>query len=434
MPAGLQLHKPPETPDTHPLRIAVITFSYAPAMTGIATGLHGRVRALLKRGHHVFLIRPAIDGQYADAVRFRRMPGVEEFRDCRHFSTATYPTRPHPLQASHPEPRGWRHWSDTALLTPFRPDVVVIEDAAGLAGFSSLNWGGYGKPVGAEYAAAAGVPAVALFETDYWRYGERYLGRLALRVALRALRGPYLRHCRAYATTFFPSRALLERYRTIGCWPSDFLAFHGVDCEEFRPENMRFDPISADRRPLLLFVGRIVREKSLSVLSRAFGVVLREVPDAHLAVVGTGPALPSLRCELARYGRSVTVWGESFGDPLKGLYARADAFVNPSASENFCTTNLEALASGTPVIAADAGGNGEQVAHGVNGFLAPTDDPVGVATAAVRVLRSAALRAKLSAAARQSALAYDTDACAARLEAALRQVIAVAAQRAAAAG
>src|SRR4051794_41641121 len=87
-----------------PLRIALFTFSYAPVLTGIATGVHTRVRCLLERGHHVFLIHPEIDGQYPDEVRLRRMPGVEAFRDCPRFSSRAYPTRPHLLARTHPEP------------------------------------------------------------------------------------------------------------------------------------------------------------------------------------------------------------------------------------------------------------------------------------------------------------------------------------------
>ena len=111
-----------------------------------------------------------------------------------------------------------------------------------------------------------------------------------------------------------------------------------------------------------------------------------------------------------------TFVGEAFGDQLKGWYARADVFVNPSASENFCTTNLEALASGTPLIAASAGGNVEQVEDGRNGFLVPSGNPEAMAAKAVQILKSDSLRREMSLNARTFALQFDLITCGRHLE------------------
>ena len=351
------------------------------------------------------------------------MPGIEEFHEYSRFSSCVYPTRPHILCKTHPEPRNWREWSDTELLERFRPDVVLVEEAAGMRGFSSVFWGGYGKPVATEYGLRTNTPTVSLFETDFVKYAEYYFGRFFFPLLRPILTRILQRHSQSYTTTFFPSKTLLEQYRKIGVLPSEHLAFHGIDCREYQPDNIQYDPIPGVSHPLLLFVGRIVREKNLPVLFRAFELILRQVPNAHLAIVGTGSDLPRVRQQLARLGASATVWGESFGNELKGWYARADLFLNPSISENFCTTNLEAFASGTPVIAADAGGNSEQVISGVNGFLTRPNCADDMAEKAVRVLRSAELRQQLSKGARENALLYDTNACMERLEDALYRLI-----------
>ncbi len=174
---------------------------------------------------------------------------------------------------------------------------------------------------------------------------------------------------------------------------------------------------------MALYVARLTPEKNLPTLFRAFQIVHQKVPNTHLVVVGGGEELENVR-KLARpFGNSVTVWGESFGNELKGLYARADVFANPSITENFCTTNMEALASGTPIVAANAGGNSEQITDGINGFLSRPNDPRDMADKIVRILQDETLREELSRGARKSGMELDTWHAAGRLESAMWQLI-----------
>jgi glycosyltransferase involved in cell wall biosynthesis len=401
------------------LRIAVFTFSYAPFMTGIATCVHTRIRALLDLGHTVFLIRPEADSQFTEEIRSRRMRGIEEFSGNPNFSSATYPTKPHPLFRSHPEPRSHRHWSDTAMLEKFQPDVILTAEPAGMRGLTSLGFGGYGRTVGTQYATQKGIPAIALFETDWLYYGTRYLGRW-FDVVGPTFQRPFLRRfCRHYRTTFFPSQVMLKKYQHNGAHPSEYVPVNGVDCVHFHPDNRRFDPIPEDRRPVLLFVGRMAREKSVSDLFEVIKKVRAVVPDAHLVIVGGGPEENRIRTLASKNADSTTFVGECFGDTLKGWYARADVYVNPSASENFCTTNMEAQASGAPLVAVAAGGNSEQVVEGFNGFLVPTHDTTAMAQRAIEILTSPSMRQSMSANAREFAQRFDIRECGRHLERAL---------------
>lgn len=404
------------------MRIALFTFSYAPFMTGIATGAHTRVKALLSLGHEVFLIHPQADAQYAQDVHRRTMCGLDEFAGNPRFTSATYPTKPHPFFRCHPEPRSHRHWSDTALLDRYQPDVILVDEASGMRGFSSVFLGGYGRPVAAEYSARTGVPAFHLFETDWFAYAERYFGRWLTALG-RPVLVPLVRRFNGnYVSTFFPSRMLFDKYQNYGAVPSDYVPFHGVDCSQFHPGCRQHNPIPQDHRPTLLFVGRMAREKGIGELFEVIQHVRKQVPDAQLVIVGGGgPDKERIRAAAAKHVPYCTFWGESFGDQLKGWYARADVFVNPSATENFCTTNLEALASGTPVVLAAAGGNLEQVENGVNGYLVPPRDPVAMAARVVEILQSSALQQSMSQNARDFALRFDVLECGRHLEAALRQ-------------
>jgi glycogen(starch) synthase len=91
-------------------------------------------------------------------------------------------------------------------------------------------------------------------------------------------------------------------------------------------------------------------------------------------------------------------------DGLRKLYRSARAAIVPSLYEPFGLVALEAMASGTPVVASDTGGLREIIANEVSGLLFPAGDPEALATAAVRVLSDGALARRLAAEAR-SALA-----------------------------
>ena len=398
------------------LRIAYFTFSYAPFMTGIATGVHSRAKALLQFGHEVFLIHPSANEQFTHVTKSRKMSGLEEFAGNSRFTSTTYPTRPHPLFRAHAEPRSHRHWSDTALLEEYKPDVILVDEATAMAGFTSLGYGGYRRAVGTRYSARYNVPVFALFETDWLYYGTRYLGRWFDILSPPIMRPLTRRFVGKYTCMFFPSHAMQEKYIKSGASPSRYLPFHGVDCSVYTPENKHLDPIPDDTRPTLLFIGRMAVEKSVPELFKMIQIVRMDIPNAHLVLIGGGPEQARIASLAKKHADCATFVGEAFGDQLKGWYARADVFVNPSASENFCTTNLEALASGTPLLAVSAGGNVEQVEEGRNGFLVPAGDPKAMAAKAVQILMTDSLRSEMSSYARTFALQFDLLICGRHLE------------------
>lgn len=402
-----------------PLRIAIFTFSYAPVLTGIATGLHQRLIRLLQRGHQVLLVHPQIDEQYSDAVRNRTMVGYDGL-EYPNLVQRTYPTRPHLLNREHPEPRRFTDWDDAALVADFRPDIQVVVDPAGMRGLSSLLLRGYGRPVGYKFAQLTGIPTVGMYETDWIAYAEKYFGRILVGIASPLAGYLNRRFTAAYDCTYFTSRYLLTKLSRFGHANCQPLTYHGVDCQRFHPNNIQFDPMPDDSSRVILFVGRIAPEKNVSVLLKAFRDVERAIPDALLVMVGSGPMGPKIAAEAQRLGRRIRVWGEAHGDSLRGLFARAAVFANPSVTENFCTTNLEALASGTPVVAAGAGGNCEQIEEGVNGYLSRPNDPRDMAKKLIVLLNDENNRREFARRARESSLNFDIEACVDRLEADLR--------------
>lgn len=407
------------------LRIAMFTASYAPFLGGISIGVHDRVRWLLQQGHEVLLLHPEFNHQYPKAVRSCPIPGIDEFQSFPNFSSYAYPTKPLIFYKSAPEPLHYRHWSDTKLLEHFQPDIVIVSEPAQMRGFCSLFLGGYGRPIGTEYGKQTGTPTISLFHTDWLAYSQYYMGisDWSLKLLSPIISRLIKQFTQAYDVNYFSSWEQLAKYKTMKAQSYDYLPYLGIDCQKFHPQNICYDPIPTDNRPTLLFVGRIVPEKNVTQLLDALPLIATKIPNVHLVIVGSGPQEQEIRRRATDIGSSVAIWGESTGTEILGWFARADVLVNPSVTENFCRTNMEALASGTPVVAACAGGNVEQIVPEVNGFLTNPNDPIDLAEKVVTLLQDPALKAKITEQARPSILKFDWSTRMKQFEAKLYQLV-----------
>jgi glycosyltransferase involved in cell wall biosynthesis len=149
----------------------------------------------------------------------------------------------------------------------------------------------------------------------------------------------------------------------------------GVDLAHFCPDpdisraeirqRCGLDP----QRVVLLFVGRLAREKRIEVLLEAIHRLDRD--DLQLAIAGSGKherALRALAGRLALDGR-VVFTGFVPADKLPALLNSVDLFAIASDSETQSIATLEAMATGRPVLAADARALPELVQSGLNGYL-----------------------------------------------------------------
>ncbi len=178
---------------------------------------------------------------------------------------------------------------------------------------------------------------------------------------------------------------------------------NGVDVNLFRPRN------EEERRRIRTRYGlggkivfsaiRLNRRKGPFVLIEAFADVLKSVPDAMLVIAGTGQELPNLRrrVEELGVGSRVIFLGPRTNDEVAELMASADVFVLPSFFEAFPIALLEAMASGTPVVATRTEGALALVREGVNGLLVTQGEPRELAGAIVKVLTDEDLASRLRA-------------------------------------
>jgi glycosyltransferase involved in cell wall biosynthesis len=168
-------------------------------------------------------------------------------------------------------------------------------------------------------------------------------------------------------------------------------------------------------RHTILFVGRLDEEKRLDELVRALPLVLNET-DAQVALVGKGNQRPELEKLARRIGVAERVFFLGFvpDESMPQAYAAADVFAMPGIAELQSIATLEAMATGLPVVAANA----MALPHLVNGngHLFQPGDVVALARHLNDILADEDLRARLGKASRELALTHDDQSSLARFE------------------
>jgi glycosyltransferase involved in cell wall biosynthesis len=175
------------------------------------------------------------------------------------------------------------------------------------------------------------------------------------------------------------------------------IAHNGVDRSLYQP-----GPKSP--KPLLLFVGRLRRYKSIDVAIQALPAIIRVVPNLHFSIVGSGPAESALRALTQRLGLGDHVRFHGYvsqADKVR-LLQQAHLMLNPSMKEGWGLTVIEANACGTPVVAADVPGLCDSVQHEKTGLLVPYGDSAALAKSVTGLLLNPNRRRRLA----QNALAW----------------------------
>jgi glycosyltransferase involved in cell wall biosynthesis len=203
--------------------------------------------------------------------------------------------------------------------------------------------------------------------------------------------------------------------------PPDRIAvrYIGVDTELFSPSGV---PV-AQRKPRILFVGRMVEKKGPHILIKAFAAVRRRVPDAELIMIGDGPLLESSRSLAASLQVPVQFLGAVSNAEVQEQIAQTRVLCLPSIvaesgdAEGLGIAILEAQASGVPVATSARGGMSEAIEHGVTGFGFVEGDVDALAAVLIPLLTDDPLAAAMSVAARERACKlFDLNKCTSLLE------------------
>ncbi len=261
----------------------------------------------------------------------------------------------------------------------------------------------------------------------------RYLGRARVVQTIHGLDGERAKWGRVAQTilnlatwmsarvpheTVTVSSALADHYRE-RFGRSCTTIFNGVSTRPVRPADIIRTKYGLDGGDYALFVGRLVPEKRPDLLIKAFAEL---DTDARLVIVGgssyTDDYVDHLRALAARDDR-VLMPGYVYGDELDEFFTNARAFVQPSALEGLPLTLLEAMGSGTPVIASDIAPHREVVGRNRTGARLFADGDLHSLVEALQYVDKDPEAEKRAAAydAKYVARNFDWDACVDRLEA-----------------
>jgi phosphatidylinositol alpha 1,6-mannosyltransferase len=348
------------------VRVAIVAESFLPNVNGVTNSVLRVLEHLRRTGHEALVIAPdnPRGEQQAekiyDGIRVHRVPSWM-------FPKITS------LPLGVPRPRM------LGVLRGFDPDVVHLASPALL---------GYG---GLQAARMLGVPTVAVFQTDIAGFAESY----GIGVASRAA-WAWTRHLHSRADrTLAPSSSAMENLAAHRI-PRVYQWGRGVDLTGFAPssrdERLRRQ-WSPQGKPIVGFVGRLAPEKHVE----RFAALARR-DDVQLVIVGDGVD----RAKLEKLLPAAVFTGALYGADLSSAYASMDVFVHPGEHETFCQAVQEAMASGVPVVAPDAGGPRDLVATCRTGLLLPVDEFESRLPAAVAHL--VAERPRYALAARRSVL------------------------------
>ncbi|WP_430592842.1 glycosyltransferase [Humidisolicoccus flavus] len=347
-----------------PMRILIACDTFAPDVNGSAKFSTSLAAGLTKRGHEVHVVASALG-------RGKQGTHVEEHEGARftvhRLRSIRYPGHDW-LRFAEP----WRARNNAAsLLDALQPDVVHFQSHIILGRAFSFEAAKRGiRLVGTNHIMFENLMDHSLIPaplqsgtvTQLWRDAGRIFERCDV------VTTPTKRSAR-----FLEQRTGIQRVHAVSC---------GINADDYTVSDAR-------QRGTVTFVGRVTSEKNIDVLVRAFAKLPKDLAK-RLEIVGTGDLIESLgklAVELG-IGDRVNLTGYVTNEELRAILTRSEVFGMPSTAELQSIATMEAMASGLPVVAADAMALPHLVYDNENGYLFTPGDVDDLATKLQRVLES----------------------------------------------
>ena len=415
------------------MKIVISSDIYYPMINGVAVFSRSLAAGLHQRGHEVLVLAPSITGKFSiekdkeygfTVVRLssRKLPlypdQISKVPDSRfllgkRLPRIVYKNGIHVSFGSYFQIR--------RILDQFAPDIIHNQTPGPVALHVT------------HYAKRYRVPLVA---TDH-AYPDNLtqqlkIPKLAKYPVNKLMNVYFISFLRRSEYAMMPTEQaihdLIPKKRRRFKVPVEALS-NGIDLSRFSPGlpdrevYEKYDlPVDV---PVVLYTGRVDPEKSLHILMEAFIRVSSELREVHLVIVGDGTARSGLEKMAERAGlRSrVHFTGRVVGDDVPQLYRTADLFVITSKTETQSIVLLEAMATGLPCVAVDAGAIPELVQTDENGFLCEADDVRAVASGMKKILTDEALGRSMGAASLEKVKKHDISYTLTRVEEIYRLVV-----------
>jgi glycosyltransferase involved in cell wall biosynthesis len=357
------------------MKIAIFTDTFYPDVNGVAQTLKKFTNYLegQRISYKVFAPDPVSNEYISDHIHRLKSRSFFLYPECR-FALPNF------MQIK-------------SEIAQFSPDLIHVATpfSVGLSGVY--------------FAKKFNIPLVGSYHTDFNDYLHFY--------DLQFLAKPLWKYMKwfhsPFKKLFVPSVDTLEKLKCHGFSNLEIFP-RGVDCQLYHPNYPNAvvrNRYEISTKFLLTYVGRLAPEKDLKTLMEIANSLPPEMnKDVHWLIAGDGPLLEELKMASLP---NMTFTGYLKGEGLAEVYSATDLFVFPSPTETFGNVVLEALASGTPVIGANAGGVKNIISNGVTGHLCEPGNTEDFVDRIVQLLGNDLFREQMGINARKYALTQKWD-------------------------
>jgi glycosyltransferase involved in cell wall biosynthesis len=394
------------------MKIVMFTDAYWPRVNGVTVSVDSFAHALIRLGHEVMIICPFYP---ESSVVERISDSTLEKKDNPH-EPAILRVPSIPLFFSKEDRLAKFHkgfWV-SKQIEAFDPDMIHLNSEFVIAEF------------GLQYARFHNLPVIYTFHTHWDEYIANYLfflPKFVLKLIVWGIVKPLVKRV---DSIIIPSTQIGEVVKKYKVKKKTHLLPTGIDPHLFSrdtDEIERFRELLTKKYPqlknkrILLFVGRITREKNLAFLLDLAPEIIKKHPDVIFLLVGNGPDLNELQEQGERLGIAdqVIFTGYLDREDVALIYGMSHIFVFPSLTETQGLVTIEAMLSGIPVVAVGVMGT-LMVMNGDNGGFMVKDDAGEFIRRVCDLLEDDALYRRKVAEAKNYAQGWTIDTMAAKLE------------------
>lgn len=245
-----------------------------------------------------------------------------------------------------------------AALEDFKPDLIHWVAPTFLTRYAF------------KYAKEHRIPLLGTYHTHYPMYVDYYFKYLPFLKFLSVLVPMLLRFY--YNNTDLvcvPTKPILEELAELGIERKRMMIWaRGIDMTMFNPQkrdNKYIDALCGKGTIRVLFVSRLFWVKEITTIIGIYKKLSKTHPNVTMVITGDGPQKKYMEKRMP----NAVFTGKLINNDLNRIYASCDIFLFPSITETFGNVNLEALASGLPIVAAAKGGQCGIIKEGETGFL-----------------------------------------------------------------
>lgn len=362
------------------MKILIAADLHWPTINGVATFSRNLAHGLAERGHEVLVIAPS---QRRSGLRYEEVDGNYTIK---RVASVPFPFYQNFRISLAPQ------MEVKKIIQEFEPDVIHLQ--------MCLTIGNAARRI----ALKNKIPLVA---TNH-AIPDNLLDNLKL---LAPMSRPISYVMTEYGVRFHAKAdyVTLPTQSAIDLFDQDRLSVpieavsNGIDLSKFQPtaaSNDIYKTFSLPKnKPIITYVGRVDAEKHLHVLVEAFrDVRAQSQNDPHLLVVGFGTDLEHQKNLAYEYNirNNVTFTGRVSDEEIIELHKVGTVFAMPSPAELQSIATLEAMASGKPVVAVDAGALRELCQDSINGYLCEKDNVDEFSGALLRIIDDPKLAARFS--------------------------------------